>query len=191
MTTYAAFLRAINVGGHVVKMDRLRQLVESLGHARVETVIASGNVIFESAARDRRRLESAIALRLERELGYEVATFVRSAAELEAIAAYRAFPESGIDLPGPAVYVGFLAEAPPPPLRKAVESLASAVDAFHFHGRELYWLCRARRSSDSEFSGARLEKILKAPATLRNLTTVARMVERCRGRGAAARTRSP
>src|ERR1041384_610051 len=48
MTTYAAFLRAINVGGHVVKMDRLRRLVESLGHARVETLIASGNVIFES-----------------------------------------------------------------------------------------------------------------------------------------------
>jgi uncharacterized protein (DUF1697 family) len=191
MTTYAAFLRAINVGGHVVKMDRLRRLVESLGHAQVETLIASGNVLFESAARDPQRLESAIALHLERELGYEVATFVRSAAELEAIAAHRAFPASDIAMPGTTVYVGFLAEAPPPALRKTVESLASAVDAFHFHGRELYWLCRARRVSDSEFSGARLEKLLKAPATLRNLTTVAKMAERCRARGAAARTRSP
>jgi uncharacterized protein (DUF1697 family) len=191
MTTYAAFLRAINVGGHVVKMDRLRRLVEALGHARVETLIASGNVIFDSAARDPRRLESAIALHLERELGYEVATFIRSAAELEAVAAHRAFPESELGPPGATVYVGFLAEAPLPALRKAVESLGSAVDAFHFHGRELYWLCRARRVSDSEFSGARLEKLLKAPATLRNLTTVSRMVERCRARGEAARTRSP
>jgi uncharacterized protein (DUF1697 family) len=190
MTTYAAFLRAINVGGHVVKMDRLRRLVESLGHARVETLIASGNVIFESAARDPRRLESAIALHLERELGYEVGTFIRSAAELEAIAAHRAFPASDAGAPGTSVYVGFLAEPPPPALRKSVESLGSAVDTLRFRGRELYWLCRGR-SSDSEFSGARLEKILKAPATLRNLTTVAKMAARCRARESAARTRSP
>ena len=39
MTRYVAFLRAINVGGHVVKMDHLRQLFESLGFSSVETFI--------------------------------------------------------------------------------------------------------------------------------------------------------
>ena len=43
-----AFLRAINVGGHNVKMDRLRELFEALGLSNVETFIASGNVIFDS-----------------------------------------------------------------------------------------------------------------------------------------------
>ena len=42
---YAAFLRAINVGGHIVKMDRLRTLFEAAGFRGVETFIASGNVV--------------------------------------------------------------------------------------------------------------------------------------------------
>ncbi len=45
MPKYIAFLRAINVGGHTVKMDYLRVLFETLGFSDVETFIASGNVI--------------------------------------------------------------------------------------------------------------------------------------------------
>jgi len=52
MTRYVAFLRAINVGGHNVKMDALRALFESMKLASVETFIASGNVIFETNRRD-------------------------------------------------------------------------------------------------------------------------------------------
>ena len=43
-----AFLRAINVGGHVVPMARLAELFRGLGLAEVETFIASGNVIFST-----------------------------------------------------------------------------------------------------------------------------------------------
>ncbi len=46
MPTYVAFLRAINVGGHNVKMEVLRALFEAQGYADVATFIASGNVIF-------------------------------------------------------------------------------------------------------------------------------------------------
>ena len=60
MSKYIAFLRAINVGGHTVKMDVLRQLFESLGFANVETFIASGNVIFESKAGNVKALEKKI-----------------------------------------------------------------------------------------------------------------------------------
>src|SRR5574341_155679 len=42
MRRYIAFLRAINVGGHTVTMDRLRQLFEAMGFGGVETFIASG-----------------------------------------------------------------------------------------------------------------------------------------------------
>jgi len=48
MTRYIAFLRAINVGGHTVKMEHLRGIFESMGFSNVETFIASGNVIFAS-----------------------------------------------------------------------------------------------------------------------------------------------
>jgi uncharacterized protein (DUF1697 family) len=53
MSQYIAFLRAINVGGHTVKMDPLRQLFEALGFSQVETFIASGNVIFNSTSKNR------------------------------------------------------------------------------------------------------------------------------------------
>jgi uncharacterized protein (DUF1697 family) len=57
MSRYIAFLRAINVGGHTVKMDILRQQFEALGFSNVETFIASGNVIFETMAKNGRTLE--------------------------------------------------------------------------------------------------------------------------------------
>jgi hypothetical protein len=57
---YVAFLRAINVGGHVVKMDRLRTLFEGLGFANVSTFIASGNVVFDSTATDTRPIPRSV-----------------------------------------------------------------------------------------------------------------------------------
>jgi len=47
--TYVAFLRAVNVGGRVVKMDALRALISTLKVTNVETFIASGNLLFETA----------------------------------------------------------------------------------------------------------------------------------------------
>ena len=51
MTHYVALLRGINVGGHVVKMDRLRALFAEAGLSGAQTFIASGNVLFSSATR--------------------------------------------------------------------------------------------------------------------------------------------
>ena len=75
MPKYVAFLRAINVGGHTVKMDHLRSLLESLGLENVETFIASGNVIFDSKTKNAELLERKIAKHLKEMLGYEVASF--------------------------------------------------------------------------------------------------------------------
>ena len=81
MPRYFALLRGINVGGHRVKMDRLRELVEALGFEHVETFIASGNVIFSSASRDVHTMEERIARQLQEALGYEVPTLIRSQSE--------------------------------------------------------------------------------------------------------------
>jgi uncharacterized protein (DUF1697 family) len=51
MTRYVALLRAVNVGGTgKLPMSRLRALCKEGGFTRVQTYIASGNVVFESAA---------------------------------------------------------------------------------------------------------------------------------------------
>src|SRR5437588_2892987 len=72
MNKYVAFLRAINVGGHTVKMNDLRRLCADIGLNNVETVIASGNVVFASPARSARALEKKIAAHLPANLGYTV-----------------------------------------------------------------------------------------------------------------------
>ena len=107
MPRFIAFLRAINVGGHVVKMDELRAMFESLGLAQVETFIASGNVIFTSRSTDVAALEKKIEARLHKALGYEVATFLRTCEEVAAVAGYRPFPGARID-DDATVYVGFV-----------------------------------------------------------------------------------
>ena len=74
---YIAFLRAINVGGHVVKMDALRAHFAALRLTAVESFIASGNVIFLATSADPTALEQRIEARLAAQLGYSVATFLR------------------------------------------------------------------------------------------------------------------
>src|ERR1043166_2432444 len=86
-----AFLRAINVGGHTVTMERLRKEFEGMGFSGVETFIASGNVIFTARAGNPAALGKKIEARLRAALGYEVATFVRTAEEVAAVAGYQPF----------------------------------------------------------------------------------------------------
>ena len=57
MIRYIAFLRAINVGGRVVTMSRLRDVFVGLGFRGVDTFIASGNVVFESRVTDTAALD--------------------------------------------------------------------------------------------------------------------------------------
>jgi len=98
MSRYIALLRAINVGrGRTVKMESLRQLFESLGFAKVATFIASGNVVFEATTKNVRLLEKKIEKRVREALGYEVAVFIRTDAELAEIAKYKPFQQSKIE----------------------------------------------------------------------------------------------
>lgn len=172
MPRYIALLRAINVGGHVVKMHRLRRLFEGLGLSRVETFIASGNVVFESRARDAGSLERTIEAHLRGELGYEVKTFLRTPAELAAVAGHDAFPAISMD--GAALYIAFLGHVPAPDARRALLAFSSDVQSFAVRQREVYWLVR-QKISESVFSGARLEKTLGQPATVRNVTTIRKL----------------
>jgi uncharacterized protein (DUF1697 family) len=177
MTRYVAFLRAINVGGHVVKMDQLRVLCESIPLANVSTFIASGNVLFESK-RPAATVEGAIEKKLKSTLGYEVVTMVRSVSELAAVRAHVAAqnlePGNGVRL-----YVGFLKTAPSSEAARAVAALSNDVDTLAIHGRELYWSCTTS-FGESTVGAMRLDKLVRIPITVRNFNTVRRLAERAR-----------
>lgn len=166
-----AFLRAINVGGHTVKMDHLRHLFEEMGLSGVETFIASGNVIFDPTSESPAALEKRIEAHLEKSLGYEVRTFLRTTAELAAVVDFKPFSDAKLTTEGSVLYVGFLPEAPKKEATQKLLGFSNTVDEFHVAGREVYWLCH-KKFHESDFSGAKLEKTLGLKTTLRNTTTV-------------------
>jgi uncharacterized protein (DUF1697 family) len=160
---YVAFLRAINVGGHVVKMDALKKLFEKMGFNNVETFIASGNVIFDAPKASEAKIEDA----LKKALGYEVRTFLRTPAQLAQIAE--------VNDDGGTLYVGFMAASASDEAKGKVKALCTGMDELHADGMEVYWLCRGQKFSDSTITGARVEKALGQAATLRNITTVRKL----------------
>jgi uncharacterized protein (DUF1697 family) len=155
-------------------MDQLRRMFEALGFAHVETFIASGNVILASPSKSAKGLEQKIEKYLHESLGYEVATFLRTTAELAAIAQYQPFSASELNDKGNKLYIAFTAGPPSAAAKQKLFASATEVDEFHIHGREVYWLCR-KQFHESKFSGPLLEKFLGMPATVRNVTTVRKM----------------
>ena len=174
---YVAFLKAINVGGHVVKMDTLRELFSELKFSNIETFIASGNVIFETKSTPDRRLEEKIEKHLEASLGYAVGTFVRSIEEIHAISMYQPFSSEAVKA-ATVVNVGFLNEALSASAVEQAITFKSDVDDFHIRGREAYWLCRIRQS-DSKFPAKKFEKVTGS-TTWRNMNTVVRLAAKYR-----------
>jgi uncharacterized protein (DUF1697 family) len=177
MPRLIAFLRAINVGGHVVKMDVLRKQFEALGFSDVETFIASGNVLFNARTSNLPAIEKKIEIQLKKVLGYEVRTFVRTAADVCAIAEYAPFPPALV-ASARTVCVGFLAEPLDRASVKTLMSLKTDVDDFHCNGREVYWICQ-KGQSESTFSNMRFEKQVKASVTFRGVNTVRRLAAKC------------
>jgi uncharacterized protein (DUF1697 family) len=173
MPRYIAFLRAINVGGHTVKMDVLRQHFEALGFVNVETFIASGNVVFETTVKNTRTLEKKIEQQLREVLGYEVATFIRTEAELAAVAQYQPFSPAVLKT-AQAFNVAFLAEELNAAAQQKLLARTTDIDEFHVQGREVYWLCR-KKQSESTFSNVVLEKTIGQASTIRGINTIQKM----------------
>ena len=173
MPRYVALLRAINVGGHVVKMDALRAHFADMGFTKVETFIASGNVIFDTTARSAGALEHRIEAHLEETLGYPVATFLRTPAELAAAADHRAFDPALITAEG-ALSVTFLKAPLDAAAIAKVMALRTANDELHAHGREVYWW-RRTKGGESLVPLPKLERAFGGPSTTRNVTTVRKL----------------
>ena len=174
MPRYVAFLGSINVGGHTVKMERLRELVAELGHGSVETFIASGNVLFESEEQDAARLQQELSAHLAESLGFPVPVYLRTAAEVAAVAAHQPFDEAELLSPEAALYVVFLPAQPPDDAEEKLRALRTPDDEFQVRGRELYWL-RRRKISESKITAAQFRKALGAAGTSRNFTTVRKL----------------
>jgi uncharacterized protein (DUF1697 family) len=85
MTTYVALLRGIMPMNPNMKSERLRELFEKLGFKNVRTVIASGNVVFDSPLKNMSILEEKIEKELPKQLKFNSTTIIRSQKEIQAL----------------------------------------------------------------------------------------------------------
>jgi uncharacterized protein (DUF1697 family) len=168
----------MNVGGHRVAMTELRDLFVGLGFADVATYIASGNVLFKTPSREVAKLEKRIETHLERALGYDVDTFVRTPEELAAIAAFQPFEDAHV--PGYTLFVNLLRSALGAEAEQTWLAYRTPKDDFRFHGRELYWLCRGR-PTESEVTWQVVMKVVPKPSTMRTVGTIRKLAAKCSG----------
>ncbi len=170
---YIAFLRGINVGGHIVKMERLREIFTELGFTNVRTYIQSGNVFFESPETDREALTQRIEQHLQKALGYEVLVFLRTIPELEQILASDPFKHLNVtsDM---RLCVVFTAEALSKTLALPFRSQKNDMEIVHATDREafvVWYLINGRPPATQSF------KVLGDRTTSRFFHTVGKILQ--------------
>jgi len=172
MTTYAALLQGVNVGGHHrVPMGELRTLLTGLGWSGVRTYLQSGNAVFTTDDPDPGpRLERALA----EHFGFPVRCLLRTAGELRAIVDACPYPAAGLD---PAKLVVLLLEREPEPGHfDSVDPAAYEPDTFRHIGRAVY--CYFPEGMGRSRLPAALAAVRPSVAmTGRNWRTVQRLVE--------------
>lgn len=163
---YAAFLRAINVGGKSkLPMEDLRRLAADLGFQNVKTYIQTGNLVFSAEAEPAvvsSTLENALLTRF----GLKVPVALRTRAELAELLAANPFDGA----PG-TLHISLFDRAPSSEARERLEDFDTSRDRFRVSGREGYLLC-PDTYNDTPFSNAALEKVLGVKSTTRKADTL-------------------
>ena len=141
MSRCAAFLRGMNLGRRRITNDDLRAHVEALGFGDVATFRASGNVIFAAPAGESlAKVGERLSADLGRALAYDVPVFMRSAAQMRAIAAAEPFGAHAVAASKGKLQVMLLERAPSAAVRRRVLALATDDDLLALRGADLYWL---------------------------------------------------
>ena len=158
---YCAFLRGINVNGVKIKMADLKQNFESHGFADIQTILATGNVIFSS--------ETAPNLSF-----LPVKTFIKTEAQLREI--WQAQPLTAKENYHIYVFIadsGFAntAQLEFENLGTAAEQAATVDDTF-------YWQVPVGSTLDSPFGKILGKKQYKELFTSRNINTIERILKK-------------
>jgi uncharacterized protein (DUF1697 family) len=131
----------MNLGNRRIKNPELIAHFEAMGLDEVASFRASGNVVFvDLAGEAESKLGARIEAELDERLGYDVAVFLRSGAEVVAIAAREPFDAAAIAASKGKPQVQLLPRKPSAKAAKEALALAGPDDLMVIEGRELHWL---------------------------------------------------
>ncbi|MGN6413098.1 DUF1697 domain-containing protein [Flexivirga sp.] len=179
MPRHVVLLRAVNVGGRWVKMQRLREVLTAEGFDDVQTHIQSGNVHVGTPMRSPVKLAVALEKLLQAEFGFAIPCVVRSPAQLRAVAAYAdglSDPLAGDTLRR---YVTFFREPLPQDRAAELAQWSEPGERLHPDGAELHWWL-AKPTHEAKVSNARLERG-GVVATTRDLKVVRALADKWGG----------
>ncbi len=170
---YVAFLRGINVGGNVLmKMSDLQKAFETAGFKNVKTVLASGNVMFESDEKNPDSVTEKIEAFLKKKWKRDITVFVRTIDELEKMAALRPF--KGVDVtPNTRLYVTFLYE-----FSRGVKipELPANVKITRMKDDAVFTVVELTQDEGTPDAMAALNKVLGPKITARNWNTIEKIL---------------
>ena len=135
---YVAFLRGINnIGCKTVKMYELKRIVEAAGFQNVKTILASGNIVFETTALEEVTIITKLEAQLEKSLGYKVNIVLRTLDELHLLV--KSNPFSKIKLtPQTKLLLTLLPEKPITKLKIPYKSHDNDFIIMRIIGNEIY-----------------------------------------------------
>ena len=172
MTTYAAFLRGVNVGGVNLTMAEVACALTGAGFTNVCTILASGNVVLESsagAATVRKKAEAA----LRGTFGYDAWVLVYDLATVRAIVdAYPFEPE----VDGYQSYVTFVADKAVLDELAALGEGAGPDERIARGAGVIYWQVPKCATLDSTIGKTTGKPRYKSSTTTRNLRTLAKVL---------------
>jgi uncharacterized protein (DUF1697 family) len=174
MTRYCAFFASINVGGNRLTMADLRYAFEREELENVETVVASGNVLFEYDDRPTAGLEDLLAhMMLER---FDLKTFaaVRNASEVRSSVEDNPFTGIGQDHQ---VHTLFLEREPErAAFDKMVADHATRGPEKMALGPRALYVDYVEGVGESKLTNAFIERRLGCRGTARNVRSLARIL---------------
>ncbi len=177
MSNYVAFMRAINVAGHAsVRMSDVRNAFAAAGCRNVRTYIQSGNVIFESPARDAAAILRKVRSKLRKVLNTEPDILCRTVGEIEELVRRAPFKDLEAE-PGVKLYVAFLSQSPRSKPRLPLVSPKEALQAVAMSDREVFVVSRRKKNGFFGFPNNFVEKELGVSATSRNWSTITEIIE--------------
>jgi uncharacterized protein (DUF1697 family) len=178
MPRYVALFGSINVGRNRLKMADLRAAFEGEGFENVETVVASGNVLFDHAERPEVGLEEKLTLMMRHKFGMDSVALVRSRDALAAAIDENPFGADGpsgsagmenfvhtLFLDGPVDPDGFARLQKD---RTGPERLAAGTRALHID--------YVAGAGESKLVGAFIERRMGVRGTARNLRSMKRIL---------------
>ncbi len=170
MQTSAVFLRGINVGGRIVKMNDLKNCLEQAGFTNIKTFLQSGNVLLESASTSN-QVRTDVETALTDTFNYPAIALVYRIEELKAIISEWPLGQAQPDVHR---YVVFYDDDV---VLEATELADISIEQVKPGQNCVYWSVPRGNTLDSAFAKAINSSKYKNHVTVRNLHTLQRMCE--------------